>query len=247
MPKKDSKSSLQSLTPEVMDQIKKRPQEPKAGAADQKQVKRMLKDTLTKPGRSTNKVEPSAKDTVSNLLTKNTQAEVREDADLSFAVSVETPKSEIIKTLEACIQWLNANENTLNDEAVRLIDERLQSNAKKSQVFFVVAIQKRMDSLVRLLEAADRIELRMLDPNVIDSMEPDELRKSLELIEKKSDSIMKQIAVMIESSSAFPKQFFDESRVPKLESNGTRVFEDPLKRDQVRLRLDTLLKKAKDD
>jgi hypothetical protein len=270
MDKNDSKSKLTPLvlkkdhqppvTAEVNDALKGRAPITRATEAELEQSRLMLEQVGATP-RTRKKKSPKPptiseeKDLIKELQTSySKRSEEGVDLDLNeadlgeyekLAEFLSKPKSEIIKTLEACIEWLNQNDEQLNEIAVGLIDERLQSHAKKTQVFFVVAVQKRMESLVRIMEAADMMEVRLLDPANIWSMPMDELRKTLELMEKKTELILRQVATMIEQAGGLPKQFHDDSKMPALVQDGAKVFDDPAKRDSIRSRLDLLLQKKR--
>jgi hypothetical protein len=261
MGNEDSKSSLPPLQPDVKSQVAKQNETPipRANVADQEQSRLML-EHLSKPGRSS-KPKKSKPPTIKEEkdLIKELQADYNSrepdamDEDLKgvddyadFIEFLKKPKTEIIRTLEFICMWMNANEEELGDEAVRVIDERLQSHAKKSQVFFVVAVQKRMESLVRIMEASDLMETRLLDPANIWAMPIDELRKTLELMEKKTELILRQVVVLIEQAGGFPKKLHDDSKLPALIQDGSKVFDDPTKRGTITTRLDQLLKKKRE-
>jgi hypothetical protein len=154
-------------------------------------------------------------------------------------------KTEITKSLESIIRWLNLNESLLDAEAIRLIDERLESHAKKAQIFLVVTIQNRMSQLLKWMESSDIIEDRLLHPDIIDSMDGADLRKTLELLEKKIDNTLHQISEMIEQSNSIPKQFEDPQKLKKITQHGEEVFKDPAVRENTRAKLQDLLDKAK--
>jgi len=159
----------------------------------------------------------------------------------------EAQKTKIIKTLEAIIGWLNLNQDVLEDDTIKMIDERLQSHAKKSQIFMIVAIQNRMAQLLRWMEASDILEERLLDPEVVKYMEPGDLRKSLELLEKKIDNTFKQISDMIEQSAVLPKAFEDDElqKQKRMIKDGEEVFKDPAVRERTREKLSDMLSQMK--
>jgi hypothetical protein len=158
--------------------------------------------------------------------------------------STDADKTEIVRTLEAVIDWLNLNSTVLDEEAVALIDDRLASHAKKSQIFLVVSIQKRMESLVRWMEATDALEARLLDPATIATMDGMELRKTVELLEKKIDGTLKQVMLMIEQAGDLPDRFTEQEKRRRLEWEDKEVFaDDPLKRENLRNKLQSLMRK----
>ena len=153
-------------------------------------------------------------------------------------------KTEIIKSLESIVRWLNLNEDLLDAEAIRLIDERLESHAKKAQIFLVVTIQNRMAQLLKWMESSDILEDRLLHPDIIGSMEGSDLRKTLELLEKKIDNTLRQIKDMVDQANSIPKQFEDPQKLKKITQEGKEVFKDPAVRENTRAKLQDLLSKA---
>jgi arsenate reductase-like glutaredoxin family protein len=76
-------------------------------------------------------------------------------------------------------------------------------------------------------------------------MDGADLRKTLELLEKKIDNTLHQISEMIEQSNSIPKQFEDPQKLKKITQHGEEVFKDPAVRENTRAKLQDLLDKAK--
>lgn len=127
---------------------------------------------------------------------------------------MEEEKGQVAQSLRAIARWIDNHQELLDDEVVQVIDDILSSHSKKTQVFLVAATQQRIKQLIRWMEAADAIDDRLCDPEIIAVMPVGELRKTAELIHNKIEAGVKFLQAIAEEK-ALPTSM-EEKRAPTL-------------------------------